>query len=593
MSVSNIGQQQEQSAREFAPWRFSAANRPPLRIGLLLDSDKLALFFTKIIEDIQSSNFARIELLVYRKKAASPKAPHARSGFRRRILEPKLRKRLLYDFYLRLDRRMKPKHHPLETVDASHLFTGIERLEVEPVGEKFVHRFPEEALENIRARNLDVLLRFGFNILRGDILSAARYGVWSYHHGDNDFYRGGPAHFWELEEGALLSGVILQVLTEELDGGLVLCKSLFPTQHTISMSANRQAPYWGSTDMVIRKLHELHQFGWEHLQKKSVPPSPYRGRRKLYRTPTNLDMARWLGPVFVKKALAYPFRKPGVQHWQIGVRANAKPLLDVGSNLEGFRWIDAPQGHFWADPFGLEHAGKKWAFFEDYSYEKKRGWICCTELSDDGRFTAPEPCLDNPAEHYSYPHVFRAGSDILMVPESWDSNRVDLFRCRQFPNDWVYERTLFQGRFVDTNIWQQNGLWWLLTTRADPDPRSGTLFLFFAESIDGDWHFHPANPISTDIRNSRGAGRVFESNGRWIRPSQSRSPIYGASMALNQITQLTPTEYSERMLLNVTPEHWKGFCAVHTYNRVGNIELIDGARMLRLKHLMKGAQAQG
>jgi len=588
MTVSNIGRQQEQSASEFAPWRYSAADRPPLRIGLLLDSDKLALFFTKIIEDIQSSNFARIEMLVYRKKGLALNGTRPASGFGTRLFDAKLRKRALYDFYLRLDRKMKPQHHPLQLVDAASLLNGIERIEVEPVGKKFIHRFPEDALEKIRSKNLDVLLRFGFNILHGDILTAARYGVWSYHHGDNDFYRGGPAHFWELQEGALLSGVILQVLTEELDGGLVLCKSLFPTQQTISMSANRQAPYWGSTDMVIRKLNELHQFGWEHLQQKAVPAARYEGKRKLYRTPTNSDIARWLGPVFLKKGFSYPFRRHRVQHWQIGLRANAKPLLDVGSNLGGFRWIDAPPAHFWADPFGFEYAGKKWAFFEDYSYEKKRGWICCAELSDDGTFRDPQPCLDNPKEHYSYPHVFRADSEILMVPESWDSNRVDLFRCRNFPNDWVHERTLFQGRFVDTNIWQQNGLWWLLTTRADPDPRMGTLFLFFSDSIDGDWRFHPANPISTDIRNSRGAGRIFESNGRWIRPSQSRSPIYGASMALNQITELSPTEYSERMLLNVTPEHWKGFCAVHTYNRVGNMELIDGARMVSLKSVMRG-----
>jgi hypothetical protein len=76
---------------------------------------------------------------------------------------------------------------------------------------------------------------------------------------------------------------------------------------------------------------------------------------------------------------------------------------------------------------------------------------------------------------------------------------------------------------------------------------------------------------------------VFQADGRWIRPSQTRSPIYGYSFALNEITALTPAEYSERVLLNVTPEHWKGLCAVHTYNRVGNIELIDGARMTRLK----------
>src|SRR6266567_2602478 len=133
------------------PFRFSPAERAPLRIGILLDSPKLSGFFAKIIGDIQESNFATI------------------------------------------------------------------------------------------------------NILAGEILTAARYGVWSYHHGDNDFYRGGPPHFWELCERAPLSGVILQVLTEELDGGVVLCKSLFATQPTVMVSRNRFAPYWGSTDLVIRK----------------------------------------------------------------------------------------------------------------------------------------------------------------------------------------------------------------------------------------------------------------------------------------------------------------------------------------------------
>jgi len=586
MSSTDIDGQETSTAQETPLWRFSAADRPPLRIGLLLDSPKLARFFAQIVDDIQASNFAKIELLVYRKAARRPadgSQNRSHSGLGRRLLDAKSRKRLLYDFYLRLDKRLKPANHPLESVDCTERLAGIESIEVEPVGKKFVHRFPEDALEQIRSKDLDVLLRFGFNILHGDILKAARYGVWSYHHGDNDFYRGGPAHFWELQEGAPLSGVILQVLTEELDGGLVLCKSLFPTQRTLSMSANRQAPYWGSTHFVIRKLNELHQFGWEHLQKKAVPAAPYQGKRKLYRTPTNMDIGRWLGPALLKKAVSYPFRRPTVQHWRIGVRVNGKRLLEHDQNFEGFRWINAPKGHFWADPFGLEHGGKNWAFFEDFSYQKKRGWISCAEISPDGGLISPMPCLDNPNEHYSYPHVFRAGSDLFMVPESWDANRVELFRCREFPNRWVHERTLFHGKYVDTNIWHQDGRWWLLTTRADPDPRTGCLLLFYAESLDGEWRFHPANPISTDIRNSRGAGRVFRADGRWIRPSQTRIPIYGYSFALNEITALTPAEYSERVLLNVTPEHWKGLCAVHTYNRVGNIELIDGARMTRLK----------
>ena len=568
-------------------FRFSSADRPPLRVGILLDGTKLSAFFARIIEDIEKSNFARIELLVFRKKTLQAPRPQPKSrlgAIQHRLLAPNLRKRALYDAYLRFDQRAKPANHPLDVVDCSSLLAGIDNIEVEPIGRKFVHKFPPEALEQIRAKDLDVLLRFGFNILSGEILTSARYGVWSYHHGDNDFYRGGPPHFWELVEKSPLSGVILQVLNEELDGGLVLCKSLFTTEQTPSASVNRYTPYWGSTDMVIRKLNELHRCGWECVKAKSLPPAPYQGKRKLYRTPTNFEMAQWMGPVVLKKAVEYPFRKKSVQHWKIAVRIGHAPLYESpNTDVTGFRWIEPPKDHFWADPFVLEHQGKCWAFFEDYFYPKRRAVIACAAIAADGTLIAPEPCLESD-HHYSYPHVFRCSDDLVMVPESVSSKSVDLYRCREFPAKWVREKTLLEGRFVDTTIWQREGLWWLMTTRAEPDSRAGCLFLFYSESLTGEWKLHPSNPISTDIRNNRGGGNVFLSGGRLIRPSQSCCPIYGYSFSFNEITELSKERYAERQLRTVTP--WNGLCAVHTYNRAGNVELIDGAVMTPLKKLL-------
>jgi hypothetical protein len=422
-------------------FRISSVDRPPLRIGLLLDShDEIPAFFARIIEDIKASNFAGIELLVVRKTAgnsAPGRPPNSRAlRFLRHISDPKLRKRLLYDLYLRLDARLKPANDPVAKVDCRDLLSGIETLEVEPVEKKFVHRFPADALEKIRAKDLDVLIRFGFNILHGDILKAARYGVWSYHHGDNEFYRGGPSHFWELHEGSPLSGVVLQVLTEELDAGLVLCKSLFATERTLSVSRNRYTPYWGSSDLIIRKLNELHRFGWDYVLERTIPFAPYQGKRSIYRTPSNRDMLSWLGPILLKNAIRYPLRKETVQHWRIASRVNGKPLhnSDSDADFSGFLWIDPPQGHFWADPFAFEHQGKCWAFFEDYSYKEKKAGIACAEVSPHGALGPPVLCLDHPSHHYSYPHIFRAGSGIYMIPESFDSNSVDLFRCHQFSN---------------------------------------------------------------------------------------------------------------------------------------------------------------
>jgi hypothetical protein len=288
----------------------------------------------------------------------------------------------------------------------------------------------------------------------------------------------------------------------------------------------------------------------------------------------------------LKKAISYPFRKATVQHWRIACRVNGRPLYsDSGSDFSGFRWIEPPKGHFWADPFAFEFDGKCWAFFEDYSYNEKRAGIACSEISPLGDLGLPLLCLDDPGHHYSYPHIFRAGSEILMIPESFDSNSINLFRCQQFPNKWISEATLLEGEFVDTTIWEHEGLWWLMTTSAQPSSRAGSLLLFYSESVRGRWHFHPANPISTDIRRNRGGGRVFRSHNRLIRPSQSSAPCYGYSVTLNEITELSRQRYYEQPFKTITPEHWEGLSGIHTYNWAGNVELIDGSTTLPLKRV--------
>jgi len=571
-------------------YRNSPANRPPLRIGILLNSrEKISASLARIIADIQASNFAEIKLLIVKKSTSAP-ANSSNSGvsrFLRPVLKAKVRRQLLYSLYLRLDARMKPAPDPLAEIDCEDLLAGIETIEVEPVGQKFVHRFPEEALEQIRAKNLDVLMRFGFNILHGGILKAARYGVWSLHHGDNEFYRGGPAHFWELYEGSSLSGVVLQVLSEELDAGLVLCKSIFATEGGWSLSQNRFTPYWGSTDLIIRKLNELHRCGWEYVLEKALPAVPYKGKRKIYRTPANSEVIRWLAPVFLKKAIAYPFRRPTIQHWKIACRVNGNPLHASLSHPDcsGFNWIESPKGRFWADPFAFDHEGQCWAFFEDYSYQEKRAGIACAPVSTEGKLGSPQVCLENAEHHYSYPHIFRAGSEIFMVPESVDSNEVSLFRCRQFPDQWIKEAILLEGKFVDTTIWEHEGLWWLMTTSAEPSSRGGVLLLFYADSPRGKWQFHPGNPISTDIRNNRGAGCVFRHDNRLIRPSQSGAPSYGYSISFNEITALSKQHYEERPMQTITPEHWPGISGIHTYNWAGKVELIDGRSSVALREV--------
>ena len=544
----------------------------------MLCGPQLERVYLTVLEDILQSNFAKLDLVIMSKNFEC-QSLQPQPGLVKSILNSQSRRSFIYDLYLRLDRRMKPQNYPLDREDASEALSGVDRIETDLIVNENGARLPDKSIADICARNLDVLINFTGHRLSGDILRAARHGVWSYHVGDSDAYSGGPPLFWELYEGSTLSGVELHA--ESSQGSRVLCKSFFNTQATISVSANRFAPCWGSSEMVIRKLNQLHR-SVQGSGSDKVTGSPETSNTR--GTPTNLEMVRWLAPVFLKKAVRFPFRQRSVQHWRIGIRRNAEPLYtSLNSSLEGFQWIEAPKGHFWADPFGFEHEGKPWIFFEDYSYQQKLAWLACSEIRDDGTLSPPIECLNVPGRHLSYPYIFRDGREIFLIPESYDSGSVDLYRCESFPDRWTRVANLFRGKFVDTSVWQDQGLWWLMTTNVDPNPRTPCLFLFYSDSLTGKWQFHPANPVSTDIRNNRGAGRIFQANGKCIRPSQSCSPLYGYSFSLNEIVELSRDRYSERLLRTITPEYWQGLCAVHTYNRVGGIELIDGASMLPLK----------
>ena len=136
---------------------------------------------------------------------------------------------------------------PFERADVTPLVRGADLLRVEPLRVRFVDRFRPQDVQRVRDAQLDVMLRFGFRIVKGEILGAAHCGMWSLHHDDNRSYRGGPALFWEMYERNPESGTILQVLTDALDGGKVLYRSIAATNFA-SLYKNRRARPLDSRD---------------------------------------------------------------------------------------------------------------------------------------------------------------------------------------------------------------------------------------------------------------------------------------------------------------------------------------------------------
>jgi len=102
------------------------------------------------------------------------------------------------------------------------------------------------------------------------------------------------------------------------------------------------------------------------------------------------------------------------------------------------------------------------------------------------------------------------------------------------------------------------------------------LFLFFSDELfTSQWKPHPLNPIVSDVKKARPAGRVFEKDGKLYRPSQDCSKSYGYGFDLNRILVLSETEYREERDVAVRPDWDKKIIATHTYGAEGLFRMVD------------------
>lgn len=559
----------------------SKSQAKPLRIAVMVDGFHLPAAFRKVLTDIDKSDFANLELVIVNQAATQTSASDRLSKWQR-LRNPTHRRSIVFDSFQRYDRRREYEPRATKAVDCSDILGLCARLDVSPIAEGNAHRFPADALAALGTYDLDVVLRLGFRPLRGDVLGVARCGVWTFHYGASELNSGVPTLFWEVVYDFPCSEVSLQAATAQAEKNAVLCTSVFPTLRGYWPIRNLFQPYWGSTHLVIQKLNELHESGWDSLVNRASASSHEKAGPQ--RTPTNLEMVTWLSRhVGTELNLRYNrWRVRKTDQWRIGIRRADSPNLIAAApeDKSGFRWMPCPAGHYYADPMLYEHEGQVWIFFEDYIYEKAHGRLCCAPVNPDGTFGSMSVCLDLDY-HLSYPFVFQHDGEIFMIPESVSKERVELWRATSFPLEWKLEKVLFEGLCVDTTPLFHQGRWYFFTamlSRRKTHAAFGALFS--AESLTGEWVLHPANPISTDVRNARPGGDIVKTGDRLLRPLQDCGERYGRRLQIEEILELTPDTYRARRLHSIEPDWEKKLEGVHTYGFGAGWEVVDAVRKL-------------
>jgi hypothetical protein len=541
-----------------------------LRIGVLINSLDIPAWVYQILIELKDSDYA--ELVLFIKNDAEI---NKQSRIKRLFND---RKKILYILYTKFDRKIfHSKNDANKLINIEKKFSSIPIVKVVPKQTKFSDYFSEDDIQKIKEYNLDVLIRSGFRILRKEILNVAKYGIWSYHHGDNNVNRGDPPGFWEVLNGWGETGSILQILSEDLDGGTVLYRSFSQTD-TTSVNRNINQYYWKSTSFINRKLKELYFKGeklfFEKVNRENQHPGFY--SECLYKTPTNNKMLLLLIKHFsryVKMKLNEIFY---FGQWQL--RYSIKNKNNISKSFYRFKKIVPPQNKYWADPFFIKKENKYYIFFEELYYANPKGHISMIELDHKGNYSDPKIILKKDY-HLSFPFIFEINNTYYMIPESSENKTIELYKCVHFPDKWEFQKNLMTDvSAVDSNVFYYNNKWWLFTNIREKDGASlyDELFLFFSDSFDSsNWQPHPSNPIVSDVKTARPAGGIFIFNENLYRPGQNSKFRYGYGININHIVNLTETSYEEKLISKIKPNWDKEILSTHTLNYKDDFTIID------------------
>ena len=431
----------------------------------------------------------------------------------------------------------------------------------------------ESDVGGIREHDLDFILHFASGGVPGGLLSAARYGAWSFRFDDGERYRGSPPGFWEIYHGDPVNGAALERLRIGAEANTVLRRGFFRTA-LHSWRQNIDEVHFGVAGWAASVSKDILAGRTAYLEgPPSLASSP------VLTAPTNSDMVRFLG-----RQTRHAIRRAGKgllrhEEWCIGiVDRPIESFLEPHDSMP-VRWFRPPgEGRFIADPFGVEMDGAVRILYEDFRYRTATGVIATMEASDPGPPSPPNVALELPV-HASYPYLVVDRGEIFCVPETHEAREVVLYRAVDFPTRWEKAATILRGpAALDGTVFQHEGRWWLTYTDRDAG-QYVHLFVWHSKQLEGPWEPHAQNPVKADVRSARPAGTPFVHDGHLYRPAQDCSRTYGGSITLNRILRLTPDAFAEEPAAVIRPVSDGPFPdGIHTISSVGDMTLIDGKR---------------
>tara|TARA_B100001059_G_C17791653_1_gene560521 strand:- start:54 stop:1637 length:1584 start_codon:yes stop_codon:yes gene_type:complete len=414
---------------------------------------------------------------------------------------------------------------------------------------------PDEIYEILKKNNIDLVIKFGMNLLRIKEDKSAPPFI-SFHHGDPSKYRGRPAGFYEILNRENSNGIIVQKLSNELDAGEILA---FAESKVVNYSYKRTAlNFYDNSKYLLLKAIKNYSLGKEVNINKCG---------KNYRLPSNFLGIKFFLLTFNNAIKRFIYGLFFEKKWKVLI---GKSNLSFSGNevisLKNMSEIPlSSEYNFYADPFFSSDG--RFVRLEALSKNTSLGDILEFKIDD---FSVKKKLLSG--EHYSYPFSFIYKEKEYLLPEVESHSAQYIYPLDNENNEKFTIRGLEDKRIVDATFLEHNGDWFLFF--GENSNANSVLNLWLSKSPFGMFKPHPDTPIAISPKFARMGGRVLKMSDRLVRFGQNNSGEYGESLTVLEITKLSPTEYKEKIVGELSFDSYKGPHSLNL-NINSNLLLLD------------------
>lgn len=262
--------------------------------------------------------------------------------------------------------------------------------------------------------------------------------------------------------------------------------------------------------------------------------------------------------------------------WESAYRINSKEELNFANCKTPFTLVSTQKHHWCADPFLLEKDNCVYLFCEYTNEKKSKSYIAYKKLFPNEE---KEWLLAYEFDgHTSYPCIFIYKNNLYMIPETIFNSKIVVLKYDFSSKKWLHHSTLLDNKNCpDTTFLEYNGLPYL--------------FLYEIKSREERYlHFCLLDDELKNINNDmivkrydcpdgRPGGNCFVFGNDHIRVVQPGINRYGEKISFRKF-YFVDGVYHEEEMAEVLPgdivlNSRKKPLGIHTYNRLGNVEVID------------------